>query len=290
VGHSLSPDMFNAAFFDYDMDAEYSSYDVAPADLKEFLGNACLRPGFANIPNVSMPNAPHAQVPGVDKEPVLGLSVTIPHKEAIIPMMNEVDPVAVEIGAVNTVERVLRSSGGKKVARLKGYNTDWIGAQKALEDVTSLEGKRVVVVGAGGAAAAIVYACRNAGGAVTVLNRTEDKAKQLADRFHCGYGVIDEIMRHPAEILVHTTSVGMIPHTGVSLVPAVYFKRGMVVMDIVYNPLETRLVKDARMAGCRIVPGYKMLLYQAEKQFEIWFRKKPPVLKMEKALLEALQK
>ena len=280
VGHSLSPDMFNAAFFDYDMDAEYSSYDVAPADLKEFLGNACLRPGFANT------TAAGESVEG----PVMGLSVTIPHKEAIIPLMNEVDPVAIEIGAVNTVERVLRSSGGKKVARLKGYNTDWIGAQKALEDVTSLEGKRVVVVGAGGAAAAIVYACRKAGGAVTVLNRTEDKAKQLADRFHCGYGVIDEIMRHPAEILVHTTSVGMIPHTGVSLVPAVYFKRGMVVMDIVYNPLETRLVKDARMAGCRIVPGYKMLLYQAEKQFEIWFRKKPPVLKMEKALLEALQK
>jgi shikimate dehydrogenase len=247
VGHSLSPDLFNTAFFDYNMDARYERFDVEPLS-----------------------------VPDVD-----GLSVTIPYKEAIMTVLDEVDETAREIGAVNTVVR-------KKNGKLKGYNTDWIGAQKALEEVTSLDGKRVLVLGAGGAAAAIVYACRQAGAAVTVLNRTEDKAKQLADRFHCGYGILDEILRHPADILVHTTSVGMSPHTGVSLVPQEYFKRGMVIMDIVYNPLETKLVKEARMAGCRIVPGYKMLLYQAEKQFEIWFKKKPPTQKMEKALLEGL--
>jgi len=175
-----------------------------------------------------------------------------------------------------------------KNGRLKGYNTDWTGAQRALEAVTSLEGKRVLVIGAGGAAASIVYACRKLGAAVTVLNRTEDKAKILADKFGCGYGLLDEILQHPADILVHTTSVGMAPNTGATLVPAEYFRRGMVVMDIVYVPLETKLVREARAAGCRIVPGYKMLLYQAEKQFELWFKKKPPVQKMEKALLQAL--
>jgi shikimate dehydrogenase len=271
VGHSLSPDMFNAAFFDYNMDARYERFDVEPDMLKDFL---MTRLGRAGAP---------VSVPGVDDEPIFGLSVTIPHKEKIITFLNEVDEVAMEIGAVNTVER-------KKNGKLKGYNTDWIGAQRALEEAGPLEGKRVLVLGAGGAAAAIVYACRSAGAAVTVLNRTEDKAKLLADKFHCGYGVLSEIMNHAADVVVHTTSVGMTPHTGVSLVPPEYFKRGMVVMDIVYNPLETKLVRDARAAGCRIVPGHKMLLYQAEKQFDIWFRKKPPELKMEKALLEELNR
>jgi len=278
AGHSLSPDMFNAAFFEYGMDAQYERFDVEPEKLGDFIAERVSSP----VPGEA------GSVPGVDGEPILGLSVTIPHKEKIIPLLNEVDDVAREIGAVNTVERVLRGSAGKKVARTKGYNTDGVGAQRALEEACTLEGKRVLVIGAGGAAAAIVYACRQAGAAVTVLNRTEDKAKQLADKFHCGYGLLSEILNHPADVLVHTTSVGMTPNVGVSLVPPGYFRKGMVIMDIVYNPLETRLVKEARAAGCRIVPGYKMLLYQAEKQFEIWFKKKPPAQKMEKALLEGL--
>jgi shikimate dehydrogenase len=264
IAHSLSPVMFNAAFFEYSMDARCEKFDVKPEELRKFM------------------------VPDVDKRHFSGLSVTIPHKETIIPLLDEIDETAREIGAVNTVKIVSRGSAGEKSARTKGFNTDWFGARKALEEVTSLDGKRVLVLGAGGAAAAIVYACRKAGATVTILNRTEEKAKHLADRFHCGYGVLSQILTHPAEVLVHTTSVGMTPNIGVSLVPREYFHKGMVVMDIVYNPLETRLVHEARMAGCRVVPGYKMLLYQAEKQFEIWFQKKPPTQKMEKALLEAL--
>jgi len=290
VGHSLSPDMFNTAFYEYNEDARYEAFDVAPEKLKDFIGTNVKTGGAGNDSSGMVP-AGEADEPGVAFcGPILGLSVTIPHKETIIPLLNEVDDVAMEIGAVNTVERKISGRAGAQKIRLKGHNTDWIGAQKALEEVTSLEGKRVLVIGAGGAAAAIVYACRKAGAAVTVLNRKEDKAKQLADKFNCGYGVIDEILRHPADVLVHTTSVGMSPNTGVSLVPPEYFKRGMVIMDIVYNPLETKLVKEARAAGCRIVPGYKMLLYQAEKQFELWFKKKAPILKMEKALLEGLNK
>ena len=256
VSHSLSPTMFGAAFWEYNLDADYELFDVEPAQLSEFLKR-------------------------VPSEPIAGLSVTIPHKETIVPLLNAVDEKAKIIGAVNTVVN--------KDGKLKGYNTDWQGALKALEEVTDLSGKTVVVLGAGGAAAAIMYACRQAGATVIVLNRTEEKAKELADRFGCGYGLLDEILQHPADVLVHTTSVGMTPHTDVSLVPRAYFKRGMIVMDIVYNPLETKLVKEARAVGCKIIPGHKMLLYQAEKQFELWFKKKPPVEKMEKAVVAALQ-
>lgn len=256
ISHSLSPTMFAAAFWEYNLDADCEKYDIDPAKLGEFLER-------------------------VRSEPIAGLSVTIPHKETIVPLLNAVDEKAKIIGAVNTVVN--------KEGKLKGYNTDWQGALKAIEEVTDLSGKTVVVLGAGGAAAAIVYACRRAGATVIVLNRTEDKAKELADRFGCGYGRLDEILQHKSDILVHTTSVGMTPNTGVSLVPPEYYRRGMVVMDIVYIPLETKLVKEARAVGCKIIPGYKMLLYQAEKQFELWFKKKPPVEKMEKALLEALR-
>jgi shikimate dehydrogenase len=256
IAQSLSPVMFEAAFFAYNIDAECRKFDVTPADLKTFLVKA-------------------------KADGVAGLSVTVPHKETIMEFLNEIDEKAEEIGAVNTVV----NKGGK----FKGYNTDYFGALKALEEVTSLEGKKILVIGAGGAAAAIVYGCRKAGGIVTVLNRGEQKAKELADRFGCGYGTIDEILQHQSHVLVHTTTVGMVPNTGASLVPPQYFKKGLVVMDIVYNPLETRLVKDARAAGCRIIPGHKMLLYQAEKQFEIWFKKKPPLEKMEQALLKALK-
>ncbi len=257
VEHSLSPVMFDATFWEYNIDAEYKKFDVKPGDLNAFLADARTK-------NIA------------------GFSVTAPHKEAIISLLDEVDEKALEIGVVNTVIN--------KKGKLKGYNTDYFGAVHALEEITDLAEKKILVIGAGGAAASITYGCRKAGGIVTILNRGEAKAKELADRCGCGYGRLDEILQHQAHILVHTTTVGMSPHTGESLVPPQFFKRGLVVMDIVYNPLETRLVKDARAADCKIVPGYKMLLYQAEKQFEIWFKKKPPTHKMEQALIGELNK
>ncbi len=263
LGHSLSPAMFEAAFWQYSMEAEYLKFDLAAEELSSFLQKA-------------------------RTQPIEGFSVTVPYKEDILAFLDDIDGKATAIGAVNTVVN--------KKGKLKGYNTDWFGAMRALEEVTALEGKRVLILGAGGAAASIVYGCLIAGAKVTILNRSLGKAQELVERFKkldlvngLKAATINEILQYPADILIHTTSIGMAPNTDASLVPPEYFKRGMVVFDIVYNPLETRLVKQAKAAGCKVVSGYKMLLYQAEKQFELWFKKKPPMQKMEEALLQALQ-
>lgn len=292
VGHSLSPVMFEAAFFEYGMhDLKYELFDIDKEHLENFL----------------------RELPNMDS-PISGLAVTIPYKETVKDWVDKLDEKAKIIGAVNTLvkvkekTRVARATlNEKKSARAnskiqwKGFNTDWFGAKKALEEVTRLNGKRVVILGAGGAAAAIVYACIDAGARVTILNRTLDKAEELVTRFKnlpqakdekqalLQAGKLEDILHYPADILIHTTSIGMWPNVNVSLVPAEYFRRGMVVFDIVYNPLQTKLVKEAQASGCKIVPGYKMLLYQAEKQFELWFKKKAPVHVMEKALLDALR-
>lgn len=260
VKHSLSPPMFRAAFWEYNMDDEYEHFEVAPENLKEFLVEA-------------------------RKKPISGLSVTIPHKETIMPMLDSLGTHAKKIGAVNTVVN--------KKGKLRGYNTDWIGAKRAIEEVMDIEGKDVLVLGAGGAAAAIVYACTQMGARVTVLNRSVERAEKLAEKFRVDgaevrAGVLEDILHYRAHLLVHTTSIGMGADANRSLVPIEYFKKGLFVFDIVYNPLENKLVREAKRNDCRTIPGYKMLLYQGERQFELWFGKKPRTEAMEAALLEEL--
>ncbi|MCC7197358.1 shikimate dehydrogenase [Candidatus Peregrinibacteria bacterium] len=255
IAHSLSPVLFRRAFLELGIDAEMERYDIPPEKLKSFIER-------------------------VREEKFRGLSVTIPLKDDVMQYLDEIDPVAAEIGAVNTV---VNDDG-----TLKGFNTDWIGATKAVEALTSFKGKTVVILGAGGAAAALVYAARKAGGAVIILNRTIEKAREMADHFHCGYESLDNLMKYPADILINTTSVGMSPNVDETLVPLEYFHSGMTVFDVVYTPLETRLVREANAADCVIVAGYKMLLFQAEKQFELWFGKQAPLKQMEESLLKAL--
>lgn len=257
IAHSLSPVIFRRAFLELKIEAEIERYDIPPEKLRSFIQR-------------------------VREEKFRGLSVTIPLKDDVMQYLDEIDPVAAEIGAVNTV---VNDDGF-----LKGFNTDWIGATRAVETVSSLKGKTVVVLGAGGAAAALVYAARKAGGTVIILNRTIEKAREMADRFRCGYESLDNLMKYKADILINTTSVGMSPNVNETLVPAEYFNSGMTIFDVVYTPLETRLVHEAKAAGCTIVAGYKMLLFQAEKQFDLWFGKQAPIEKMEESLLAALQK
>jgi len=257
IAHSLSPVVFRRAFLEFRIDAEIEKFDVPKEELLGFIKK-------------------------VRDEKIRGVSVTIPLKDDILEFLDEVDPVAQEIGAVNTV---VNEDGV-----LKGYNTDWIGARKSLEETASIKGKTVVVLGAGGAAAAVVYAMRKAGGTVIILNRTIEKAREMADHFHCGYENLNNLLKHPADILINTTSVGMTPNIDESLVPVEYFKSGMTVFDIVYTPMETKLLREAAAAGCQTIPGYKMLLFQAEHQFELWFDKKAPLKQMEESLLDALKK
>lgn len=275
VKHSLSPAMFEAAFWEYDMDDEYKQFEIAPTELGAFLDG--VRGGDADLARI------------------YGLSVTIPHKESLLEHIDALDAHAKTIGAVNTIVKDDGSTRKDGRVRLKGANTDWIGAKRAIEEVMDVEGKDVVVLGAGGAAAAIVYACVQMKARVTILNRTLERAEAMAERFSgedapvVKAGLLSDLMSCRAHLLVHTTSVGMGADAERSLVPVEFFKKGMVVFDIVYTPLENRLVREAKRHECRIIPGYKMLLYQGERQFELWFGKKPRTEKMEEALLQRLK-
>ncbi len=255
VAHSLSPAMHNRAFRFSNINAVYLAFDVV--DLASAMG-------------------------GVRSLGIKGLSVTIPHKESIMPFLDEIDSMASRIGAVNTVVN--------KGNKLVGFNTDWLGAVRALEEVTDLRGKNILVLGAGGSARAVCVGLRDRGASVHVANRTVEKARVLAQLCDGAYSGLDELddVSNWAEILVNTTSVGMLPDGDRSLVPEALLSRFKVVMDLVYSPIETKLLVDAKNHGCKVISGLKMLLYQAISQFELWTGQSAPVQEMEKVLLDAM--
>ncbi len=253
VRHSLSPAMHNAAFRERGVNAVYLAFDCRDVA---------------------------AALAGVRGLGIGGLSVTIPHKEAVMAHLDEVDPMARRIGAVNTVVN--------RDGRLLGLNTDWIGAVKALEEVTGLRGRRVVVLGAGGSARAVVAGLSQAGAEVHVANRTVERARELAQAWRATWSGLDAPLQ--GEILVNTTSVGMAPAVEAIPVPPQVAGRFGVVMDIVYSPLETRLLTAAREAGAVAVNGLRMLLHQAVAQFEAWTGLPAPVEVMEQALMDGLKR
>lgn len=208
---------------------------------------------------------------------IKGVSVTIPHKEAVIPLLDEIDPVASKIGAVNTI---VNDNG-----RLRGLNTDWVGANRALEDKISLKGKKVLLLGAGGSARAIGFGLNEAGARPVLCSRTPAKGQSLAVELDCPWKPLDEMPEIEAEILVNATSVGMSPASDASPVSREILNHFSVVMDIVYSPLETRLLREAGEAGCLTVNGLAMLFYQGVAQFELWTGHKAPLEVMRKALV-----
>ena len=214
---------------------------------------------------------------------IRGASVTIPHKTSVIKYLDRVDPLAGKIGAVNTIV----NDGGI----LTGYNTDGDGALKALDEVAKLKGKEAILVGAGGAASAIAFGLKARGVKLVVLNRTEDKARKLAKRVNAEEsGNLERLSEiSSADVLINTTSVGMWPETDQSIITKELLHDGLTVFDIVYNPKETRLLTEARERGCTIVYGYKMFLYQAARQFEIFTGRQAPLPAMESALTQALE-
>jgi len=189
------------------------------------------------------------------------LAVSIPHKEAMLALVDEVEPVARVIGAINTVTRV-----GEQ---LIGTNTDWIGALRALERETTLAGKRAVVLGAGGTARALVYGLRERGAEVHVLNRTRERAESLVRELGAASaGSLDALADLEPQIVINTTSVGM--NADRSPVPASALSEGMVVLDAVYAPEVTRLLADTAARGGQPIGGKWMLVYQAVEQLERW--------------------
>lgn len=264
VEHSFSPPMHNAAFDALNMDYAYVAFDVNPNDLK-------------------------SAIEGAESLNIKGFNVTIPHKVDVMQYLDELDEVARLIGAVNTID----------FKNLKGYNTDGIGAVKAIEEVTSIKNKNVVVAGAGGASRAIsFYIAKYGAESLTILNRNEVKAESLASDVSDS-GLIGEVASDSinaignymegADVLIDTTPLGMHPNiSDEPIVKADMMDEDLVVFDAVYNPNETVLIKEAIKANAKPVYGIKMLLYQGAESFKIWTGKTAPVDVMEKALRNTL--
>jgi shikimate dehydrogenase len=254
VAHSLSPAMHNSAFAALGLNKVYVAFDVIAVD---------------------------RTLEGFRALGIKGASVTVPHKQAVIAHLDSIDPVAKKIGAVNTL--VIK---GEKI---HGLNTDWIGANRAIGEHLDLKRKSVLLLGAGGSARAIGFGLLEAGTHLTLANRTVEKGAALADAFECRAISLAEAENFSADVLINATSVGMKPHTDKSPLPAAALHNFQVVMDIVYAPLETKLLKDAAQAGCTTIDGLAMLLYQGAAQFELWTGHKAPVDIMRRALLGGLQ-
>jgi shikimate dehydrogenase len=253
VSHSLSPAMHNAAFQEIGLNSVYVAFEVE--DVARALD------GFRFLD-------------------VRGVSVTIPHKQTVISHLDAIDSVAEKIGAVNTL--VISDQ------HIEGFNTDWVGAMQALETITELSGKKVLVIGAGGSARAVGFGLRERGAKVLLTNRTESKGQALASELDGEFLPLADIAEVRADAMINTTSVGMTPHVEETPVPAAVLDHIAAVMDIVYSPVQTRLLREAKQAGCRTVDGRYMLLYQGVAQFEIWTGQPAPVDVMRTTLFSRL--
>ena len=210
-----------------------------------------------------------------------GLSVTMPHKESVMRLMGKIEPTAEAIGAVNTVVM----ENGVWV----GHNTDCVGALKALEAHGSLKGKNVLIIGAGGTAKAIGHGVISQGAALTVTyHRDKAKGEKLAADLRCGLVNIRQPGDAKIDILINCSPAGMAPNINETPFPARLLKKETLVFDSVYNPMETRLIKDARSAGCATISGVELFVNQAAAQFELWTGQKAPIEEMREVVVNKL--
>ena len=254
IGQSLSPPMHEAAFRRLGIEAAYLRFDVPPEELAGFLIAARL-------------------------SRVGGLNVTIPHKRAVLPLLDSLDDDARRIGAVNTI---IPMNGG-----FGGANTDWIGATRSLEEVTALSGRRVTVLGAGGSARAVLYGLAREGAEPVVISRDDRKAAALADEMGVAHAPFGALGRAEGDILVNTTPVGMTPDHDGCPAPDPAIAAHDVVFDLVFHPEQTLLLQKAAGMGNRTVPGLRMLVLQAAAAFERWTGRPAPVQVMTDAARKA---
>ena len=268
IGHSMSPVMHNAAFRDLGMPDRYHAFRVRQQDLRDAIYGAKAL-GFG------------------------GLNLTIPLKEEALKYVDP-DPIAARIGAVNTID----FADG-----IQGYNTDGIGAMRALEDVgVGVAGKNILIIGAGGASRAIAFQFAYSGGEITIANRTEERADKLARDLRTGLEELDRSSHvrsigldrvaseiADADILINATSIGMYPDVDASPVSPDLLRPELVVFDIVYNPLHTRLLSEAEQRGAIAIGGVRMLVHQGAEAFRIWTGREPPVDVMLEAVVQELR-
>jgi len=268
IEHTMSPAMHNAAFAQVGLDYVYIPFRVK----KEGLGQA---------------------IDGMRGLNIRGLNVTIPHKVTVIPLLDKLDPLAEKIGAVNTIT----SDDGV----LTGYNTDAGGfLQALLTRGIEPKGKKIVILGAGGASRAISFILAERGSNLVILNRLLelDWAKELAsnishiftkevEALELNEENLARVFREP-DILVNATSVGMTPNIDETPVPRNLLKPGLVVFDIVYNPIKTRLLREAEAAGAETISGVDMFVWQGALAFEKWTGQKAPLDLMKREVIKAL--
>ncbi|GED72401.1 shikimate dehydrogenase (NADP(+)) [Brevibacillus reuszeri] len=266
VSHSQSPMMHNAAFAEMGLGFAYVAFDVEPANLED-------------------------AVAGIRALGLKGINVTIPHKVAIMPMLDEIDPLAKRIGAVNTV--VINEG------RLIGYNTDGMGYVRSLVEETGivLDQQTVTMVGAGGAARAVAFTLAEKGvKEIRIINRSRERAAVLAE--HVGTIVPTKIVEQgegkdaiaDSSLLINTTSIGMLPHVQETPVPTEWLHNQLTVSDLIYNPLETRLLSEARAIGATVHSGVGMFVNQGALAFELWTGQLAPTEIMREIVLQQLQK
>ncbi len=261
IGHSMSPAIFNEAFKALGIDAVYLAFRVT--DVADFI-DLFKRLGMR------------------------GCSVTIPHKQTILPFMDEVDDLVRRIGAMNTV--------AVRDGRLFGTNTDLLAALSGIEEALArggsegLEGKSALLIGAGGAGRAIAFGLVDRGARLTIANRTRAKADALAEELGCESIPLEDIRNWRGDVLVNATSVGMHPREDASPAPAEMIRPGMVVFDAVYNPMETKLLREAAARGAATVSGFDMFVKQAAAQFELWFDRPAPAEVMARVVGERLRR
>lgn len=270
ISHSYSPIMQNEAFEKADVNGLYIALEVKP----EFLGEV---------------------VKGLSKTGFLGFNVTVPHKVEIMKYLDEIDENAQLIGAVNTVKNI----DGKLV----GYNTDGRGFLSSFINKTKggIEDKKVMILGSGGASRAVsITLAGNGASKIIICNRTIEKAKTLTEEINRIFPGIalaisqqdDEIrdVIQEVDVIINTTSVGMHPNIEVTPLNKKFFRKGLTVCDVVYNPLKTRFLIEANDAGCSTVEGLSMLVHQGAEAFEIWTGKKASLDNMYNILQEYLAK
>lgn len=270
VEHSLSPAMHNAAIAALGLPFIYVPFPVAPESLE---------PAIHSLAALG----------------IVGVNLTIPHKESVLPLLDEITDEARNVGAVNTVHCI--------EGKLVGDNTDGRGFSTPLAEMgVNLTGKTAVVVGAGGAARSVVFQLAREGAQIVLTNRTRERADRLAAAladagFDCDsiqtldaedtQGLATAIAT--AELLVQTTRIGMYPHGNeMPSIPLEAFHPGLLVYDLIYNPIETLLLQEAKRRGCRTLTGVKMLVYQGAAAFERWTGIWPPTEVMEQAVLAGL--
>lgn len=266
IEHSMSPPMHNNAYEELNMDYVYVAFNVLPENIDTLI-QSCKTMG------------------------ITGLNVTIPHKTTIIPYLDEIDQTAQKIGAVNTIQF--------KNGIAKGFNTDGIGAIKSLQAHTSLEGKNVLIIGAGGASKAISFTLLNENiNSLIIANRSKENANDLIENIknqsnfenisYIDLEKCDEFIEE-VDIIINTTPIGMYPkHEVQPPIKTDKINEKHVVMDIIYNPLETKLLEKSRINGATTINGTSMLINQGLASFKIFTGCEASYESFEEALLNIL--